>query len=393
MQLRSLSAHARTARRSLGFTAARRLIRPAALALPVVLAACGGGNGTATDTAAPNPIPINLTACAPFIDSFGRSVTCEEMRLLPGAIWGFVEPGGNPGTGAGDAGADGTVADGGPIANTLLEFKDQRSRIVRATTDANGYFRISLRGLTPPLTASLLNYPQWQSMLVNPLVRAPANRQFYTLNLTGLTHVLATGVAKRAGLSTVQPLAPAQVAAQAAALPGLIAALNSTLSQPLALSGLGLPFNPLSTPFRADGQSGYDRVLRSTTLTRTTDGGATVSAGGGLYAKGCEVPSFTGAPAQGGGYATMNMVSDGGQCSLYLSGDPEGKVPAENGRLLTQPTRGTVVFDQSTMAYTPLYGSRGTDVFSYEMSATVNGQTVPLVVQMTIQITAPTAVP
>lgn len=371
----------------------RFFLQPVALALPVLLVACGGGgNDAATDTPEPNPIPINLTACAPFKDSFGRSVTCEEMRLLPGAIWGFVDPGGNPGTGAGDAAADGTVADGGPRANTLLEFKDQRSRIVRATTDANGYFRISLRGLTPPLTASVLTpWPLWQSMLVTPLVRAPANRQFYTLNLTGLTHVLATEVAKNAGLSTVASLAPAQVAAQAGTLPGLIAAMNATIGQPLALSGLGLPFDPLTTPFRADGKSGYDRVLRSTSVTHTTDGGATVGATSSFYASGCAVPSFTGVPSQGGGYATMNMVSDGGFCSLYLT-DPAGKTPAVGGALLTQPTKGSVVFDKGIMSYTPLYGSSGTDVFSYEMSATVDGQTVPLVVQMTVQITAPTAV-
>ena len=63
---------------------------------------------------------------------------------------------GNAGTGAGDAAADGTVADAGPVAGTVVEFRDTKGRAVRATTDASGYYRISLRGLTPPLLATVV---------------------------------------------------------------------------------------------------------------------------------------------------------------------------------------------------------------------------------------------
>lgn len=366
-------------------------LKPTVLALPLLLVACGGSDDSGTDPNAPvTPLPV---ACAPFVDSFGRSVTCDEMRQLSGSIWGFVEPGGDAATGAGDAAADGTVADGGPVANTVVEFKDQRSRIARATTDANGYFRISLRGLTPPLTASAVNYYQgWKSMMVSPVVRAPANRQFYTVNLTGLTHGLATDVAKKAGLTTVADLQPSHVAAQKDALPGLVTSQNAVMSQVLSLAGLPLPFNPLTTPFLANGLTGYDRVLRSISITNSATGVTAIGTSGLFYAKGCALTSFTGLPAQGGGYATMSMESDGGFCGLPLYGDSEGKVPAQGGRLLTQPTKGTVVFvDGNRMSYTPLYGSSGTDVFSFEMSATLNSETVPLVVQMTMNITKPSA--
>lgn len=365
-------------------------LRPALLALPLWLLACGGGSDTTTPTEPPPPTPV---ACAPFVDSFGRTLSCDDMRQLPGAIWGFVEPGGDAATGAGDAGADGTVASGGPLANALVEFKDQRSRIVRATTDANGYYRVSLRGLTPPLTATVLSWPNWRSVMVTPLVRAPAHRKLYTVNLTSLTHALATDMARLSGLDAVDTLQPSHVAAQQNALPDLIAALNEPLSQPLALAGLRRPFDPLTTPFAANGSSPYDRVLRSISYAHTATGIAvsSLSPAGAMFASGCEVPSFTGVPSQGGGYATMNMQSDGGLCTLFLSGDPEGKVPAQGGRLLTQPALGTVVFQGNRMAYTPLYGSTGKDVFSYEMSATLNGETVPLVVQVTVNISLPVA--
>ncbi|MDZ4186923.1 MAG: hypothetical protein U1D25_02275, partial [Hydrogenophaga sp.] len=65
-------------------------LRPALLALPLWLLACGGGNDTTTPT---EPLPPTPVACAPFADSFGRSLSCDDMRQLPGAIWGFVEPG------------------------------------------------------------------------------------------------------------------------------------------------------------------------------------------------------------------------------------------------------------------------------------------------------------
>lgn len=370
-------------------------LRPALLALPLWLLACGGGNDTTTPT---EPLPPTPVACAPFADSFGRSLSCDDMRQLPGAIWGFVEPGSDAATGAGDAGADGTVAQdalagGGPLANAVVEFKDQRSRVVRATTDANGYYRISLRGLTPPLTATVLSWPAWKSVMVTPLVRAPAHRKFYTVNLTSLTHALASDMARSAGLAGVDALQPPHVAAQAQAVPALVAALNDPLTQPLALAGLRRPFDPLTSPFAADGLSRYDRVLRSISFTRLAAGDIAVSslsAAGAMFAGGCEVPSFTGVPAQGGGYATMNMRSDGGLCTLFLSGDPEGKVPAQGGKLLTQPSLGSVVFGPGNrMAYTPLYGSSGTDVFSYEMSATLSGETIPLVVQVTVNVSPP----
>lgn len=356
----------------------------ALLAMPVLLVACGGGSSTSGNTPA--------LECPSFTDSFGRTLTCDDMRQLPGATWGFVAAGSNAGTGVGDAAADGTVADGGPVAHATVEFKDLHARLVRTTTDANGYYRISLRGLTAPLLASVAlgNGRTWTSMLATEVTRAPTSRQLHTVNLTGLTDALVSQVAQQAGLASADALQPTHLAAQQARVPGLVAALNATLGQPLAIAGLNATtFNPLTTPLRADGQSGHDRVLRSISITRS-GGTSALSLVGAALAKGCAVPSFTGNPQAGGGFASMHMTSDGGFCSLYLSADAEGKVPASNGQLLSAPTKGSVVFDQvNRMAYTPLYGASGSDAFAYEMSATVGGQPVRLVVNMAIQLTAP----
>lgn len=361
----------------------------ALMAASMLLVACGGGDdqtGSSTATTASGECPA-------FTDSFGRTLTCDDMRQLPGATWGFVAANGNAGTGAGDAAADGTVADAGPVAGTVVEFRDTTGRAVRATTDASGYYRISLRGLTPPLLATVVRSSgnAWKSMLITEVTRAPASRKFHTVNLTGLTDALVSQVAQKAGVASADALQPAHLAAQQASVPALVTALNTTLSQPLALAGVNAStFNPLTLPFRADGKSGYDRVLRSISVTRS-GGTSVLSLVGAAQAKGCEIATFTGDPKADGGQVTMNMTSDGGFCSLYLSADSLGTVPAENGQLLSAvPAKGSVVFDQiNRMAYTPLYGVSGSDAFAYAMSATVNGQPVRLVVNMTVNITAP----
>lgn len=353
------------------------------LVMPVLLAACGGGSTASSGPPAPE--------CPPFTDSFGRTLTCDDMRQLPGATWGFVAAGGDAGSGAGDAAADGTVADGGPVANAVVEFQDLNARRVRTTTDANGYYRISLRGLTPPLLATVVRSNNaWTSMLATDVTRAPASRKLHTVNLTGLTDALVSQVAQKAGLASVAALQPVHIAAQQASVPGLVAGLNTTLSQPLTIAGLNAAtFNPLTTPLRADGKSGYDRVLRSISVIRS-GGTSVLSLVGAAQAKGCEIAAFTGDPKADGGQVTMNMTSDGGFCSLYLSADALGTVPASNGRLLSAPAKGSVVFDQvNRMAYTPLYGASGSDAFAYEMSATVSGQPVRLVVNVAVNITAP----
>ena len=114
-------------------------------------------------------------------------------------------------------------------------------------------------------------------MLIEDIVRAPANRKFYTINLTGLTDVVASEVAKKAGLSSPEALTPAAVAAQKAQVPAIIAALNTSLSAQVAAAGLNAAtFNPLNTPFKPVVTDNYDKLLESVTVARDPVNGFTV---------------------------------------------------------------------------------------------------------------------
>jgi len=199
------------------------------------------------------------------------------MRSLSGAGLPYVDGGGDAASGAGDAGADGTGADGAAIANMELEFVDINGKSVTTKTDANGYYRISLRGMKAPLVATVKRDGKpWKSMLVQDIVRAPSNRKFYTINLTGLTDVVASEVAKKAGLNGADALTPATVAAQKTAVPDVIAAVNKSIATQLTAAGLDqAKFDPLVTPFIPD-QKGYDKVLETTTITRDPDTGTSV---------------------------------------------------------------------------------------------------------------------
>ncbi len=220
-----------------------------------------------------------VPACPAFTDSFGRAVSCTEMALLAGANLPFVEGGGGgTGDGTGDGGADGSAGDGAPIANTVLRFTDINGRQVTTTTDARGYFRISLRGLKAPLLASVQrdNKP-WQSLLVTDIVRAPANRRFYTINLTGLSDVVASELAKRDGLANPQALTPAALNRQKAQVPNVVASLKNLIREQIEAAGLNFAdFDPLNTPFEAVLSDRYDILLERVIVDKDPVGGFSV---------------------------------------------------------------------------------------------------------------------
>jgi hypothetical protein len=237
----------------------------AAIFTACLLTACGGGGG------GNDPTPVG--ACAPFIDSFGQPVTCAEMNALDGSALAYLEPGGGDG-GSGDGGGDGSAGDGAPIANTMLRFTDVNGRVVNTKTDANGRYRISLRGLQAPLVATVVrdNKP-WKSMLVADILRAPASRKFYTINLTGLTDYVVSEVAKKDGLAGPDAITPAAVARQKAQVPLIIAALNTQLSTQISTAGLSAnSFDPLTKPFQAVLTDSYDKLLESLSVTRGATG-------------------------------------------------------------------------------------------------------------------------
>lgn len=361
--------------------AAKRVIAALAVA---TLAACGGSSGSPDPTIpAPPPVAPTPVACAPFTDSFGASVSCEEMKLLAGANLAFVEGGGGSeaSSGAGEAGADGTGADGEAIANMELEFVDINGNKVTTRTNANGYFRISLRGMKAPLVATVKRSGNpWKSMLVADIVRAPANRAFYTINLTGLTDVVASDLAKKAGLSNADALTPAAVNAQKAAVPEIIAATNLKVSSQLIAAGLNpATFDPLKTPF-VPNRTGYDQVLESVSITRSPTTGSDVTVGTSEFQKyvGTWDGTFNGQTCVVANtqlsYTVSSVVSSGSQANVvnvveslrYFS-----NTTCSGSILSTETDNGTVTFNGTKV----LEGSTG-NTFTSVFTRGGNGRNV-----------------
>jgi hypothetical protein len=244
----------------------RRLGRWAAgMALAATLAACGGGSDTA-----------DATGCTKtFVDSFGNTVTCDEMRTLPGTDFA----GGD--AGAGDAGADGTGADGAPIANATIRITDADGKVITTTTNGEGYFRVNIGGMKQPLVASVQRSGNaWRSAMVE--VIEPGRSQFYTLNLTGLTDLVLSELAKTAGVpGGADGVTPSVLSANSSRLGAAIEAVNQQIASQLSSVGLSASsFNPFTAAFRAN-STGYDKVLDSVTITKTSGGTTTIDTSGG----------------------------------------------------------------------------------------------------------------
>ena len=215
-----------------------------AAALGLALAGCGGGGGSSA--------PLT-----PMVDSFGNSV--------PEA--GFAG-------GDGDAaGADGTAGEGAAIPNALVRVVDSVGASRTTTTDVNGYYRIRVDGLVPPLIARVTKANG--DMLYSPSITPVATRRFITINLTGLTDVIASDIAVAGGKSGSSQLTATLITS--AALATAKANLNTKLAAVITSSGLNpATFDPVTLPFRPD-LTGYDRVLENVTIAKDPNGATIVT--------------------------------------------------------------------------------------------------------------------
>jgi hypothetical protein len=208
--------------------AAARVV--AAASLTVLLVACGGGGG---DDAAGAPVAIK--------DSFGALLAADA---------GFT---------AGDAGLDGTVAEGRAAAGASVLLTDMDGRRVAAAADAQGYYRMKVTGLRPPfvLRATTTSGRVLHSLDVRPV----RNGAFVTVNVSSLTDKIASDLAVQAGLASPELLTPEVVDAHQRHIATSVAFLRAAFADLLTAAGVdAVAFDPLTVPFRAD-HTGYDLVL------------------------------------------------------------------------------------------------------------------------------------
>lgn len=214
-----------------------------AAALVAVLAACGGGDGG--------------SASSGFTDSFGRPVSADA---------GFAP---------GDAGIDGTAAEGAPIVGGTVTVTDMGGKSATATTDAQGYYRVEVTGFTAPFLVRVTTSSGRVYHSVN--VRPAAADAFLTVNISGLTDKVASDLARAAGLSGASQLTPQAIAAQQGTITVSLGALRTQLATLITNAGLdAASFDPLTVPFLAN-HTGYDYVLDRLVFSIGGDGATVVT--------------------------------------------------------------------------------------------------------------------
>ncbi|NRF70926.1 hypothetical protein HLB44_28365 [Aquincola sp. S2] len=216
------------------------------------------------------------TGSATFTCSAGTLVrnngaVCEPVTHLVDSF------GGDGGAADGGASGDGTAGDGAPIVGALVQVADRNGRRTSATTDGQGYFRVKLTGFVPPL---LVRVTRPDGIVRHSISIQPLKPNGYIfIAVTGLTDRIASEVANAAGFPGAAGLTPALIEAHPNAVAAAVSAIrnNAVIRQALIDAGLDpASFDPLATPFRANG-SGHDRVLDRIVVTTDASGSTLIN--------------------------------------------------------------------------------------------------------------------
>jgi len=193
--------------------------------------------------------------------------------------------GGGGGAADGGAGGDGSAGDGAPIVGGAVRVVDTTGKLATATTDSQGYFRVKLTGMVPPL---IISVTRSDGRVRRSVSTVPLKINGYIfMSVTGLTDKIVSDLAAAAGFTSPAAVTPAMVANLGSQLNSAIVALrNNALVRPqLVAAGLNPDtFDFLNTPFRPNG-TGYDAVLDNLII-ETDSSGATV-----LRSANCQAPT------------------------------------------------------------------------------------------------------
>ncbi len=177
------------------------------------------------------------------------------------------------------AGADGTAADKTPIANAPVRLSDSAGHSANATTDAQGYYRVNIKGFTPPFVAKVTRSDgtSWYSQSLAPV----RTRGFVTVNLNGLTDKVAGYVAAAMNLGAdASKATPTLLAASPSLLQASKDKLNAGLMSPLTYVGIDpVSFDPVGMPYQASGIQPYNKLLERLYPTKDNVTGNTVIVG------------------------------------------------------------------------------------------------------------------
>jgi hypothetical protein len=234
--------------------------------LAAIVAACGGGgnSGNAVVTAE-NPSTTNFTiagSLGPVDTTTLASFTLNGTTTVPYT--------------ATDSGVDGTAAEGGPINNGTVIITDASAtpQTLRVKTNAKGYYFAKVTGFTAPLVVKIVSQSGklYHSFSDGAIGAGSVN----TVNITPVTDKIASLVMGTASVATITPanITPASVTKAKAQVKTiftptyLAAGVRGKISfaeklnalYPTSYAGTVINFDPITTPFVADG-TGYDKVL------------------------------------------------------------------------------------------------------------------------------------
>ncbi|WP_119290054.1 carboxypeptidase-like regulatory domain-containing protein [Azohydromonas sediminis] len=170
--------------------------------------------------------------------------------------------------GGGDAPAvatttiEGTVAVGAalPGASLSVSDADPTTPDVTGTADASGFYVIDVSTQRPPLVVTARGVVNGESVRVVAVVPTASAGTDLTVNVTPLTTAIAALVAPGGDVDALASASAAAAVSAAEVDNATTLVVNTLRSNPAFDAALGTGFDPLTTPFVADG-SGIDAVL------------------------------------------------------------------------------------------------------------------------------------
>ncbi len=239
------------------------------VAMTLVVGCGGGGGGSTPVPADPNPPtapPITSPTTPPdpalplMVDSLGRQLPESAFANGDSAA----------------AGADGVAFDGGPIIDSQVTLTDATGLTRTARTDSAGYYRMSIKGLTPPFIVKVDRAGGWHWYSAS--TTAPKPRGFVTIHLSGLTDKVLSYAADAGNpaLGGIAANVPASLLAASAGntlLANASLKLHGGLGAPLLAVGLEpATFDPMTSPLQATASDKHALLLRGLTVIRNDIG-------------------------------------------------------------------------------------------------------------------------
>lgn len=168
---------------------------------------------------------------------------------------------------------EGTVAVGAavPGASVTVMDADAATADISGTADANGDYALDVSSLKPPLLVSASGTLNGEAVTVVAVVPALTANADNTANVTSLTNAVAALIAPGGDLNALGSATAIAALTPTAVADASTLVVNTLKSNPEFAALLGDGFNPLTTPFSANG-TGIDAVLDQVAVEVSTSG-------------------------------------------------------------------------------------------------------------------------